>query len=150
MRELSSQIEFDATPDEVWEVLQDLARHAEWNPFITKIDGELHPGAKLDVRLEPEGERGITMHPTVLAVEPGRELRWLGHLLVPGVFDGEHRFLIEESGPGRVRSPRASASGDLAAAVLEEARDGGTAKGFRAMNEALARASASSTRGRSE
>ena len=97
MRELSTQIEFDGTPDEVWEVLQDLAAHAEWNPFITKIDGELRPGAKLDVRLEPEGERGITMHPTVLAVEPGRELRWLGHLLVPGVFDGEHRFLIEES-----------------------------------------------------
>ena len=70
MRELSTQIEFDGTPDEVWEVLQDLSAHTEWNPFITKIDGELRPGAKLEVRLSPEGERGITMHPTVLAVEP--------------------------------------------------------------------------------
>ena len=113
MRELSTQIEFDGTPDEVWEVLHDLAAHAEWNPFITKIDGELRPGAKLDVRLAPEGERGITMHPTVLAVEPGRELRWLGHLLVPGVFDGEHRFLIEESGPGRVRFTQSERFGGI-------------------------------------
>jgi len=140
MRELSTQIEFDATPDEVWEVLQDFARHAEWNPFITKIDGELHPGAKLDVRLEPEGERGITMHPTVLAVEPGRELRWLGHLLVPGVFDGEHRFLIEESGPGRVRFTQSERFGGILLPLFwKKLRDGGTAKGFRAMNEALVR-----------
>ena len=53
MRELTTQIEFDGTPDEVWEVLQDLTAHAEWNPFITKIDGELRPGAKLNVRLCP-------------------------------------------------------------------------------------------------
>jgi hypothetical protein len=140
MRELSTQIEFDGTPDEVWEVLRDLAAHAEWNPFITKIDGELRPGAKLDVRLEPEGERGITLHPKVLAVEPGRELRWLGHLLVPGVFDGEHRFLIEESGPGRVRFTQSERFGGILVPLFwKKLRDGGTAKGFRAMNEALAR-----------
>ena len=140
MRELSTQIEFDGTPDEVWEVLQDLSAHTEWNPFITKIDGELRPGAKLEVRLAPEGERGITMHPTVLAVEPGRELRWLGHLLVPGVFDGEHRFLIEESGPGRVRFTQSERFGGILLPLLwKKLRDGGTAKGFRAMNEALAR-----------
>src|SRR6266508_1688914 len=101
MKELRTEIEFDGTPQEVWGVLADLPAHGEWNPFITRIEGELRPGAKLDVRLEPEGERGITMHPTVLAAEPGRQLRWLGHLLVRGIFDGEHRWLIEEAGPGR-------------------------------------------------
>ena len=140
MRELSTQIEFDGTPEEVWKVLADLPAHARWNPFITKIDGELRPGAKLDVRLEPEGERGITMHPTVLAAEPGRELRWLGRLLVPGVFDGEHRFLIEESAPGRVRFTQSERFGGVLLPLLwRKLRDGGTAKGFRAMNEALAR-----------
>ena len=140
MRELSTQIEFDGTPEEVWNVLTDLPAHPQWNPFITRIDGELRPGAKLDVRLEPEGERGITMHPTVLAAEPGRELRWLGHLLVPGVFDGEHRFQIEESAPGRVRFTQSERFGGIMLPLLwKKLRDGGTAKGFRAMNEALAR-----------
>ena len=80
------------------------------------------------------------MHPTVLAAEPGRELRWLGHLLVRGIFDGEHRWLIEEAGPGRVRFTQSERFGGILVPLLwKKLRDGGTAKGFRAMNEALAR-----------
>jgi hypothetical protein len=51
----------------------------------------------------------VTFKPTVLAVEANRELRWLGRLLVPGVFDGEHSLRIEplEGGGSRfVQSER--------------------------------------------
>jgi hypothetical protein len=140
MRELHSEIEFDGTPAEAWEVLSDLAAYPGWNPFLQEIEGELRPGARLRVRLQPEGERGITLRPKVLAVEPGRELRWLGHLLVPGIFDGEHRFRIEEAGPGRVRFIQSERFGGVLLPLMwKRLRDGGTAKGFHAMNEALAR-----------
>ena len=140
MKELSTEIEFDGTPQEVWTHLTDLQTYPQWNPFIEKVDGELTVGAKLDVRLQPVDERGITMHPTVLAAEPGRELRWIGHLMIPGIFDGEHRFLIEEAGPGRVRFTQSERFGGIMVPLLwKKLRDGGTAKGFRAMNEALAR-----------
>ena len=140
MKELSTEIEFDGTPQEVWTTLTDLQTYPQWNPFIEKVDGELTVGAKLDVRLQPVDERGITMHPTVLAAEPGRELRWIGHLMIPGIFDGEHRFLIEEAGPGRVRFTQSERFGGIMVPLLwKKLRDGGTAKGFRAMNEALAR-----------
>ena len=140
MKELRTEIEFDGTPEGVWAVLADLPAYPEWNPFIEKIDGELRVGGKLDVRLQPVDERGITLHPTVLAAEPGRELRWLGHLMVPGIFDGEHRFRIEEAGPGRVRFVQSERFGGILLPFLwRKIRDGGTAKGFRAMNEAIAR-----------
>jgi hypothetical protein len=140
MRELSTEIEFDGTPDETWAILTDLQAYPLWNPFIEKVDGELSVGAKLDVRLQPVDERGITMHPTVLTAEPGRELRWIGHLLVPGIFDGEHRFLIEEAGPSRVRFTQSERFGGILVPLLwKKLRDGGTARGFRAMNEAIAR-----------
>ena len=45
----------------------------------------------------------MTFRPTVLKVEPNREFRWLGHLLFPGLFDGEHIFTIEPLGEGHVR-----------------------------------------------
>jgi hypothetical protein len=139
MRELSTEIAFEGTPQEVWDVLTDLAAYGEWNPFITKIDGEPRTGAKLEVRMEPEGERAMTFRPTVLTVEPGREFKWLGHLLVPGIFDGEHRWLIEETEPGRVRFTQSERFGGILVPLLwKKLRDGGTAKGFRAMNEALA------------
>ena len=140
MQELRTEIEFDGTPEEVWTTLTDLPAYPQWNPFIEKVDGELSVGAKLDVRLQPVDERGITLHPTVLAAEPGRELRWIGHLMIPGIFDGEHRFLIEEAGPSRVRFTQSERFGGILVPLLwKKLRDGGTAKGFRAMNEALAR-----------
>jgi hypothetical protein len=140
MKELSTEIEFDATPQEVWDVLVDLPAYAEWNPFMKKIQGEPKTGAKLEVRMEPVGERAMTFRPTVLTAEPGRELKWLGHLLVPGIFDGEHRWLIEETGSGRVRFTQSERFGGILVPLLwKKLRDGGTAKGFRAMNEALAR-----------
>jgi hypothetical protein len=140
MKELRTEIEFDGTPEGVWAVLADLPAYPEWNPFIEKIDGELRVGGKLDVRLQPVDERGITLHPTVLAAGPGRELRWLGHLMVPGIFDGEHRFQIEPAGPDRVRFTQSEGFGGILLPLLwKKLRDGGTAKGFRAMNEALVR-----------
>jgi hypothetical protein len=139
MKDLRTEIEFDGIPEEVWAVLADLPAYPEWNPFIERIDGALRVGGKLDVRLQPVGERGITMHPSVLAVEPGRELRWIGHLMIPGIFDGEHRFRIEEAGAGRVRFIQGERFGGILLPLLwKKLRDGGTAKGFRAMNEALA------------
>ena len=140
MKELKTEIEFEGTPEEVWDVLADLPAYAEWNPFMRKIQGEPKAGAKLEVRMEPEGERAMTFRPTVLTAEPGRELKWLGHLLVPGIFDGEHHWLIEETGPGRVRFTQSERFGGILVPFLwKKLRDGGTAKGFRAMNEALAR-----------
>jgi hypothetical protein len=140
MKELRTEIEFEGTPQEVWDVLADLPAYVEWNPFIKKIDGEAKTGAKLEVRMEPEGERAMTFRPTVLSAEPGRELKWLGHLLVPGIFDGEHRWLIEEAGSGKVRFTQSERFGGILVPFLwKKLRDGGTAKGFRAMNEALAR-----------
>ena len=139
MKELRTEIEFEGTPGEVWEVLADLPAYGEWNPFIKKIDGEARTGAKLEVRMEPEGERAMTFRPTVLTAEPGHELKWLGHLLVPGIFDGEQGWLIEEAGPGRVRFTQSERFGGILVPLLwKKLRDGGTAKGFRAMNEALA------------
>ena len=41
--------------------------------------------------------------PTVVVFNPNMELRWIGHLLMPGIFDGEHRFAIEPIGAERVR-----------------------------------------------
>ena len=46
--------------------------------------------------MEPPGRRAMTFEPTVVALAQERELRWRGRLLVPGLFDGEHAFRLEE------------------------------------------------------
>lgn len=45
----------------------------------------------------------MTFAPKVLVADPGRELRWIGRMWMPGIVDGEHYFRIEPAGDGRVR-----------------------------------------------
>src|SRR5688572_11399033 len=82
--ELRTEIDIDAAPARVWSILTDLPSYSDWNPFIRSIEGEARPQGKLKARIQPSGGRAITFKPTVLAVEPTRELRWLGHLGFPG------------------------------------------------------------------
>src|SRR5918994_1661113 len=95
MRELRREIEIDAPPERVWAVVTDFAAYPEWNPFIRRITGELREGARLEVRIEPPEGRPMTFRPTLRTVEAHRALRWLGCLLLPGIFDGEHSLRIE-------------------------------------------------------
>ena len=107
--ELHTEIDIDATPEVVWQVLTDLDRYVEWNPFITSSAGIARVGERLVNRMEPPGGRPITFKPKVTVVEEGQTLEWLGRLAVPGLFDGRHRFELEPSGDG-TSSPRASRS----------------------------------------
>ena len=135
--EIRTEIEVAATADQVWNVLQEFDAYPEWNPFIPEIAGPIEEGARLDVRLQPTEGKGMRFRPRVLEVAPGRALRWLGHLGIPGLFDGEHRFLIEPVAPNRVRFVQEERfSGLLAPLILHFARTG-TREGFVSMNAAL-------------
>jgi hypothetical protein len=88
MKEFRSEIEIRASAERVWQVLTDFASFPQWNPFMRRASGEVKAGARLEVRSQPSGANGMTFKPTVLKAEPNRELRWLGHLLIRGQFDG--------------------------------------------------------------
>ena len=136
-RLLHTDVVIDASPGDVWITLADFAAFPSWNPFIRKIVGRLEAGARLDVELSPPGSRPVTIHPTVREVQPGRELRWLGHLGVPGLFDGEHCFQIEPLGDGQVRFVQSERSSGVLAPLVLPIVGGSTKRGFEAMNQAL-------------
>jgi hypothetical protein len=121
----------------VWGILTDFGAYPDWNPFIRRLSGLTAVGSRLTARIEPPSGMGMTLRPTVLAVVPGRELRWLGHLLVPGLFDGEHGFRIEPVGPDRVRFVQEERFAGVLAPLLLRFVERGTRRGFEAMNRAL-------------
>ena len=108
-----------------------------WNPFITRIEGKGEPGARLRIEIKPPGRSAMTFSPAVLAVRPAKELRWRGRLLLPGIFDGEHAFELEERGSTCVFRQSERFTGllvPLLGGTLEA-----TERGFQAMNVALKR-----------
>jgi len=138
MKELRTHIEIEATPERVWEILTDFSAYPEWNPFIQAIEGEAVPGAKLEARIEPPGGRAMTFKPTVVEVTSKQELRWLGRLLAPGVFDGEHSLRIEPIDDSHVRFVQAERFTGVLVPLFGKTLEK-TQRGFTAMNEALKR-----------
>jgi hypothetical protein len=136
--EIHSEVTIEASADEVWAVLSDFASYEAWNPSMKSMQGEATVGARLTIRFALNGGRTMTMRPTVLVAEPGRELRWLGHLLMPGLFDGEHRFTIEEREPGRVTFNQDERFRGLLVPFLRKFIEVDTLTTFHAVNEALA------------
>jgi len=137
MKELRNEIEIQASAERVWQILTDFASFPNWNPFIRRANGEPRIGAQLEVFLQPSGARGMTFRPEVLKAEPNHELRWLGHLLVPGLFDGEHIFIIEPLGANRVRFVQREIFTGLLVPLFMRWLNTGTLRGFEEMNHAL-------------
>ena len=137
MKQLHTQIEIYASDKRVWELLTDFASYPQWNPFIRHISGRLAPGERLRARLEPPGGRTMTFKPKALTAEPNRDLRWLGHLLTPGLFDGEHSFTIEPLEDNRVRFVQRESFKGLLVPLFVRSLETNTQQGFEQMNRAL-------------
>lgn len=137
MKELHTEIEIQTTAERVWQVLTDFASFPQWNPFIRQAKGEIKTGARLEVYIQPFGARGMTFRPTILNVESERELCWIGHLFIPGLFDGEHSFTIEAVGENRVRFTQCEIFTGLLVPLFARSLDMSTRRGFEEMNQAL-------------
>lgn len=137
MKEVSAEVVIEAPVDRVWEILTDFAKFPEWNPFIRQMSGEVRTGAKLEVRLEPPGGRAMSFRPKMVNVETNREISWLGRLLIPGLFTGEHSFAIEALDEKGVRFVQHEKFTGLLVPFMAKSLDRDTKRGFEAMNSAL-------------
>ena len=130
-----------APPEVVWDVLTDFPNQPEWNPSIVSIEceGLLVAGARITF-VGPRNAKGGTMkfRPTVLVAEPARELRWLGRLGLPRVFDGEHVFRLEPLADGGTRFVQEEHFRGVLVPFLRRMLERDTRAGFTAMNDALA------------
>jgi hypothetical protein len=98
--------------------------------MINRINGELRAGNVIEV------DEGMVFHPTVLVMKADQELRWKGHVWIPGIFDGEHRFVLEAHGENTrlIQSERFTGilAGRLTRGVIDE-----TVDAMQDMNRAL-------------
>lgn len=134
---LQTEIDIAATPDRVWSILTDFSAYPDWNPFIRFIRGAPEQGTRLVVRIQPRGAKGMTFRPTVLTATPDHELCWQGRLLVPGLFDGEHRFTIQPTNHGTLRFRQSELFRGILVSIFRASLDRDTKRGFTEMNQAL-------------
>ena len=118
-------------------MLMDFSTYPQWNPFIRSLSGVAKPGEKLHVTIQPEERRAMSFRPRVLRAANQQELRWLGHLGFPGLFDGEHYFQLTTLSNGYTRFTQGEQFSGILVGMFISRMEAATKAGFHAMNQAL-------------
>lgn len=71
---LVETVEIDATARLVWQVIVDLDRYAEWNPFVVAAESTLKPGEPIRMKVQLFERFRQPQTETILEHEPGRRL----------------------------------------------------------------------------
>jgi hypothetical protein len=102
MHRIENSIFIAAPPAKVWSIIVDLPSYSKWNSFITSASvvpptDKLAVGSKNTITvapLTPNGKPADYIN-TVSVLEPERELRWWGTMVVAAVFRAEHWCCLE-------------------------------------------------------
>lgn len=136
-KEIKTQIVINASPEKVWAVLAEIENYPQWNTFITSISGELSKGNKIMVNIAPPDAKPMKFKPKVLVYEENKEIRWLGKLILPRLFDGEHIFELIDNGDGTTTFVHREIFKGLLVPFLKKMLDNNTRHGFIEMNKNL-------------
>ncbi|MFC1729138.1 SRPBCC family protein [candidate division KSB1 bacterium] len=136
MKMIHSNIEINVSSDTLWDILLDFNAYPDWNPFITEIYGDTGIGSKLTVTVRPPDMEPKTFKKVVTMAWDRKQFRWLGRVGIPGLFDGEHMFILEELDPQITRFHQNEVFRGLLVPMFDETLEN-TLLGFNEMNKAL-------------
>jgi len=100
--EALATIDIDAPPQVVWDILVDLERYGEWNPFVTRVKGQASVGAPVTLTVTMGG-RVVKQRLVIRTLEPPSTLVWTIPAENSLILRGGRTQRIEDLGGGRCR-----------------------------------------------
>ncbi|MFQ6394996.1 SRPBCC family protein [Nocardia sp. KC 131] len=73
---IDASVDIDAPVELVWEVITDLARYGEWNPFVPECRSTLVPGEPIDMLVQVSGAKPRRQREWIRSNTPGHELSY--------------------------------------------------------------------------
>lgn len=139
------EIDIEAPPKVVWDVLTDTAAWPRWNPLWRSAEGELAPGSKWTVQLGGNRMRSKVQY-ELLVVDPPREIRGITRYKPARLFQVERYCRLEPSDGGTRFIQGEVCTGPLVPAVfamlgsdLVDRAYAGMMRGLKARAEGMAR-----------
>ena len=137
MKTIETNIIVDSKPNKIWAILTKFEEYELWNPFMTKVVGNAILGSKIEVNIKTISGKQRTYFPIITKCEINRELRWKGKSFLPGIFDGERIFVIEETNDNRVSFLHKEVFKGLGVKLVGDKLDQDLRESFVMMNKAL-------------
>jgi hypothetical protein len=138
--EITAEIEIRAPAALVWQILSDFGGYASWNPLIPRVRGAPAPETAIELSVRLPGAPAVPLRAVLATVDPPRELRWVGNLWSPRIFQGDHQFLLCPSQNGTVRFVQRELLRGALTVLLRTELGVRFHLGFDAMNRALKQA----------
>jgi hypothetical protein len=97
------KVQVDAPPEYLWKVLIDFEKYPEWNPFITKIDGEAKIGSSitLHVKLNPNLESIRFSKEMIVSLKENQHLSYDSHFMSSSLFNAVRWQTIRPTDDGK-------------------------------------------------
>ena len=86
MKEIKGSVIINVPAEKVWATVTDFSSYPEWNPFVTRMEGELKEGGVFDIVVSLPERDEIKYRSTLVKMEKDKEL----------LFKGKVRFLLSE------------------------------------------------------
>lgn len=99
----SVRVEIDAPASIVWDVLIDMPKYGEWNPFCFEAKSTLEMGAPVYMKLNSYTEPGAVLENCeyICAFEPERMISWQLPFMEEWPYPARRDQIIEPLGPNR-------------------------------------------------
>ena len=135
-KEIRTEIIINASTAAVWSVLIDNENYENWNPFIVKSEHTIELGKRIKNTLK-NGHKTMIFKPRIKEFETNKFFGWVGHLFIPGIFDGHHTFELKEISENETLLTQAESFRGIFSGLLLKSIKADTEIGFNAMNKAL-------------
>jgi uncharacterized protein YndB with AHSA1/START domain len=134
MRAFEATVVIDASPEQVWAVLTDVASWPQWDSGVTRVDGSARLGERLTIAVAANPGRAFPVK--VVTVEPPAQLVFRGGMPL-GLFAGVRTYTLAAEGATTRFSMKEAYSGPLASLITRSIPDLGPS--FRQFAEGLKR-----------
>jgi hypothetical protein len=136
--EVQDSLVINASKKKVFEALTRWNDYPEWNPYITKIEGDPRTGEEIKVFFNMGFGPALPLKCRVDDVDAQKAtLSWEYHAAVPWIYAAQHTFAIEEINPGQCQIVQREKMQGLFGNRLQWFLHNLMKKRFHAMHEAL-------------
>ena len=130
--QINTSVIINTDTSTVWKVLTSFEKYAQWNPFIKSIQGNIEVGTKFHAEIDT-----MKFKPTTLVYKENQEFTWLGQLILPGIFDGKHSFILHDNNDGTTTLIQKESFNGILVRFMKNKLDNDILKKFNLMNEKL-------------
>jgi hypothetical protein len=136
--EVQESLVIPAAGRDVFATLMEWARYPEWNPYITRLDGQAQVGAPIQVYFSMGFGPRLPLSCRVAQTDPGKQvLAWDYKAMFGWLYSARHSFVIEDLKAGQCRIVQTEKIQGLAACGLFSLFHRLLGQRFQVMHQAL-------------